>query len=564
MRASANLRRMSKADAQENSRAIVDEISRRQVAVRTLPFEVQFSAEHRCNLRCIQCGATVERNHDIVPLMDRRLPIRALERFKKLASAQPVFEWLSLTGSGEPLIAPDFPAILELACGHHYTVAFNTNGTLWTREIAERVVDLGVTEVLFSIDGGCKETFERIRVNAKWEKVLDAVRMLVAVRREKGRSKPKIAFSSNFMRQNIEELPAIVDLAAELGAVKVVANNTMVYEPSMQHEALVHHRELAARMIREAMRRATARGITLVNQLHDLDDDVADGVAPGREGEATAVAPAAAEGTPRPLATAPPPPPATPAPATPAAVPTAAPSTAPPMPIAALAIPAASRAKPDAVKASLDVQSILPPLPGLPDHLPAIVHACQRPWTGLYVENNGWVKVCCFESPPIGNLDEQSLEEIWNGPLVQRMRQQFLDGKPPEACRNCFIFAKSQARKDVFVQEVGTGKSYVDSPGLDPRVSGVYPIHGWALEPDGVAGVEILIDGVSTGMTPCDQERHDVAKAYPGFPDGARCGFRFDLDTSRLSAGDHVLRLSVHTRGGRKCGGVERFIKVER
>jgi len=282
---------MSKADAVQNSRAIVDEIARRQIAVRTLPFEIQFSAEHRCNLRCIQCGATVERNHDIVPLMDRKLPVRALERFQKLAHARPVFEWLSLTGSGEPLLAPDFPAILALACGHHYSVAFNTNGTLWTRESAEMVVDRGVTEVLFSIDGACKETFERIRVNAKWEKVLDAVRMLVAVKQEKGKSKPKISFSSNFMRQNIEELPAIVDLAAELGATRVVANNTMVYEPSMQNEALVHHRDLAARMVREAMRRAAARGITLVNQLHDLADDVAS----GGDAAVAAVAPAATD-----------------------------------------------------------------------------------------------------------------------------------------------------------------------------------------------------------------------------------------------------------------------------
>jgi hypothetical protein len=144
------------------------------------------------------------------------------------------------------------------------------------------------------------------------------------------------------------------------------------------------------------------------------------------------------------------------------------------------------------------------------------------------------------------------------------MRQSFLDGKPPEGCRNCFIFAKSQARQDVFVQEVATGKSYIDSPGLDPRVSAVFPIHGWALEPDGVAEIEVVIDGASFGVVRCDQERHDVAKAYPGFPDGARCGFRFDLDTARLSAGDHELRLRVHTRGGRHCSGVERFIRVER
>jgi hypothetical protein len=37
-------------------------------------------------------GATVERNRAIVPLMDRKLPVRALERFQKLAHARPVFK----------------------------------------------------------------------------------------------------------------------------------------------------------------------------------------------------------------------------------------------------------------------------------------------------------------------------------------------------------------------------------------------------------------------------------------------------------------------------------------
>ncbi|MGB3968135.1 MAG: SPASM domain-containing protein, partial [Planctomycetota bacterium] len=214
--------------------------------------------------------------------------------------------------------------------------------------------------------------------------------------------------------------------------------------------------------------------------------------------------------------------------------------------------------------AATNVESTLQPLVGLPEDLPAIVHACSRPWTGLYVENDGYVRVCCFDSPAVGNLDEQSFAEIWNGPHVQRMRQSFLDGKPPEACVNCFIFAKSQKRDDVFVQPIDTGRCYVDAPGIDSKLHGVYPVQGWAIDRDGVARVELLLDGVTMGSVPCERERPDVAAAYPGFPDGVQCGFLIELDTSKLADGHHTMKLAVHTRDGRRWQGKERLVQVVR
>lgn len=77
--ANATLRGMPAADdpRRRNKTAVTAEIAARRTQVATWPFEIQFSAEHRCNLRCVQCGSTIQRNHGIVPLMDRKLPVRA-------------------------------------------------------------------------------------------------------------------------------------------------------------------------------------------------------------------------------------------------------------------------------------------------------------------------------------------------------------------------------------------------------------------------------------------------------------------------------------------------------
>lgn len=532
-----------------NKAAVGAEIAARRDRVASYPFEIQFSGEHRCNLRCIQCGATIERNQGAVPLMDQRLPQRSFERFLKLRAQIPAWEWLSLTGSGETLINPELPEILGVLrdSEHDCAIGFNTNGTLWTRERAVLVVTSGVGEIRFSMDGATKATFERIRVNAKFEKVVEAIRMLRSVRDELGSRTPRITFSCNFMRQNIEELPLLVELAPALGAVALVANNTIIFDPAMADEALSRHVELTERMLDRSMRRARELGIEFTNNLLTRDA--------GSLVEAPA-APAAAPAIAAPVAA----PMATPAPATAAAAPL------PLLPMARSSPPPASpcgatkqHAEPPAVP-----ESTLPPLAGLPADLPKIVHACQRPWTGLYVENNGFVKACCYDAPPIGNLDLQSFDEIWNGPLARELRRSFLENRPPEGCRRCPIFSAHGGADEVFVRPIGASRSNIDQPGLDPNVSGTALVHGWAIDRDGIARAELLVDGGVFGEARYGHERPDVEQAFPGYPDGVRCGFALEVDTAFLTPGEHLLMVRTHSRKGAVHDGPPRPIVVVR
>lgn len=530
-----------------NQEMAIREIAERRDRVNGYPFEIQFSGEHRCNLRCIQCGATIERNQGLKPLMDERLPQRSLERFEKLRPQIPYWKWLSLTGSGETLINPDLPGILDILVDtdHDCSVAFNTNGTLWTRDKAKMIVEAGVHEIRFSMDGATKETFERIRVNAKFEKVLDGIRTLRTVRDELGSTRPRITFSCNFMRQNVEELPMLIELAHEMGAVELIANNTIVYAPEMQHEALSSFRPLVAKMLRTAQHRAAELGIRLINQLLD-DAEVEAHLGADHAPAVQASAPTSAS----------------PAATVPASKHEAAPS--PPAPAAEPVAPAASPCSTPSAESESIAELVLPPLEGLPEDLPEIVHACQRPWTGLYVENNGYVKVCCFDVKPIGNLDEQSFDEIWNGALARELRRSFLEDRPPEGCRNCFIFASRRASEDVFVRPSGAMRCHIDAPGLDPRVTGTTTVHGWALDRVGVERVELFVDGALHAVTAYGHARPDVEQAFPGYPDGSACGFGYELDTSTLSIGEHLLSVSVYNRDGEVGEGPKRAIMVAR
>lgn len=62
---------------------------------------------------------------------------------------------------------------------------------------------------------------------------------------------------------------------------------------------------------------------------------------------------------------------------------------------------------------------------------------CMHPFTGLATREDGAVKACC-RSSPVGNIQCQSLEEIWNNNTMKRIRQQVLNGERPKECMPCF------------------------------------------------------------------------------------------------------------------------------
>jgi len=61
----------------------------------------------------------------------------------------------------------------------------------------------------------------------------------------------------------------------------------------------------------------------------------------------------------------------------------------------------------------------------------------MHPFTGLATREDGAVKVCC-RSHPVGFIQDQSLEEIWNNDAMQQIRKQVLNNERPAECAPCF------------------------------------------------------------------------------------------------------------------------------
>ncbi len=167
---------------------------------------VAWEVTRTCNLSCIHCrAAAVDR-----PYPDELTTEECFRILDEIASfAQPI---IILTG-GEPLLRPD---IFDLAAygndkGLRMTMA--PNGTLVTEETARKMVDVGIQRISISLDGASAQRHDAFRrVPGAFEGALRGIHHA----REAG-----LPFQVNttITANNLDELPRILELAVELGAV---------------------------------------------------------------------------------------------------------------------------------------------------------------------------------------------------------------------------------------------------------------------------------------------------------------------------------------------------------
>ena len=69
---------------------------------------------------------------------------------------------------------------------------------------------------------------------------------------------------------------------------------------------------------------------------------------------------------------------------------------------------------------------------------PPLDTRCREPWKTVNIAHDGNVYPCCIlPMDPLGNLNDQTFEEIWNGAAYQELRKTINGPEPPNPCRTC-------------------------------------------------------------------------------------------------------------------------------
>lgn len=183
------------------------------------PTYVQIEPVGQCNLRCTMCPINYREDlplHGSQKFMDFDLYCRIVDQFTNL-------KILHLQGLGEPTLHPRFFDMIEYAVKKGVRVTTNTNLTLLTERRVERCVTSGLDTLHFSIDGTNAKTYEAIRINAHFDKVIKNLDNLVQAKARLNSALPHLHMVMVIMRQNLAELPDLVRLAKEYGAEEVFA-----------------------------------------------------------------------------------------------------------------------------------------------------------------------------------------------------------------------------------------------------------------------------------------------------------------------------------------------------
>lgn len=65
-------------------------------------------------------------------------------------------------------------------------------------------------------------------------------------------------------------------------------------------------------------------------------------------------------------------------------------------------------------------------------------HFCILPWIHLHVSQNGRVSPCCNNNRYLGNVQENSIKDIWKGKAFEELREQFATNIPDKRCNHCY------------------------------------------------------------------------------------------------------------------------------
>lgn len=176
-----------------------------------------------CNLSCPHCPAGTKK-------VDRRNKTIDPELFRHIIDqAAPGTGYLMLYFQGEPLLHRDFIDLVSYAGKKRMYTVTATNGQLITNEVAQRLIDSGLNELIVSVDGTDQETYSLYRRGGSFDQLVEGIRNLVKYKTERHRYYPRIILQFIVFRHNQHQIKEIKKLARVLGADRVRIKSAFLY-----------------------------------------------------------------------------------------------------------------------------------------------------------------------------------------------------------------------------------------------------------------------------------------------------------------------------------------------
>jgi MoaA/NifB/PqqE/SkfB family radical SAM enzyme len=185
---------------------------RTEVAPRP-PVCLYLEVTNRCNLLCTTCPRTYE---ELEPPADM-----GWELFTSIVDQASDLARAVLHGVGEPMLVANLPRMVKFLKDRGVYVLFNTNGTVLSERNGRALIDAGLDELRVSLDASNRASFKAIRGRDYFGRILRNVRAFRELQEREGHARPQVSVWLTGLKETVEELPAFVKVAAEIGVKEV-------------------------------------------------------------------------------------------------------------------------------------------------------------------------------------------------------------------------------------------------------------------------------------------------------------------------------------------------------
>ena len=188
------------------------------------PVCLYLEVTNRCNLLCTTCPRTYE---ELEPPADM-----SWELFASIVDQVPNLARAVLHGVGEPMLVANLPRMVRYLKDRGTYVLFNSNGTVLGERNGRALIDAGLDELRVSLDAANRESFKAIRGRDYFGRIIRNVRAFRELQEREGHTRPQVSLWLTGLKENVEQLPAFVKVAAEIGIKEVYLQRLVFFGES--------------------------------------------------------------------------------------------------------------------------------------------------------------------------------------------------------------------------------------------------------------------------------------------------------------------------------------------
>lgn len=231
----------------------------RKLKVASLPCYLGIDTTSRCNLSCKSCFRHYL-NTDLntkPDMSDNMLNQLIKELF-------PTAFTVNLSTIGEPLLSRHMEKILNACVEYQVSLSLTTNGTLLRGDdFLEKLASV-LHHIEISFDSSSPELFEKLRSGASYDRILRNVKNLGKIRCSLPEPRFNLGFSMTLFRENMEEIPDILDILSEVGGNFLKTDIGVVFTKRDLHRSVLHYPDLYNKIYEIAEKKAREIGISLL------------------------------------------------------------------------------------------------------------------------------------------------------------------------------------------------------------------------------------------------------------------------------------------------------------